>query len=55
MEQREEVLSVMPNAAPDNVSSSVSVTHQGNITEDELCIDCEVRDPEGVECGERAN
>ena len=55
MEQREEVLSVMPNAAPDNVSSSVSVTHQGNITEDELCIDSEVRNPEGVECGERAN
>ena len=37
------------------MGSRVSVTCQGNIVEDGLHIDCEARDPEGVECVERAN
>ena len=28
------------------------VTHQGGIVEDGLQVDCEARDPEGVECRE---
>ena len=38
-----------------NVGSRVRVTCQGNITEDGLSIDSEVRDPEGVKYRERAN
>ena len=38
-----------------NVSSRVRVTCQGNITEDGLSIDSEVRDPEGVKYRVRAN
>ena len=33
----------------EDVNSSVSITHQVNITEDRLCIECEKRDPAGVE------
>ena len=39
----------------EDVNRTVSVTHQGNMTESGLCTEGEVRDPEGVECGERAN
>ena len=35
-----------------DVNPWVSVTHQGNITDYGLHIECEVRDPEGVECEE---
>ena len=35
-----------------DVNPWVSVTHQGNIAYNGLHIECEVRDPEGVECGE---
>ena len=38
-----------------DVNLKVSVTHQGNIAEDGLCIECEARDPEGVERTERPN
>ena len=38
-----------------DVNPWVSVTHQGNIAYNGLHIECEVRDPEGVECEERAN
>ena len=38
-----------------DVNPRVSVTCQGNITEDGLHIECEVRDPEGLEYGERAS
>ena len=38
-----------------DINPRVSVTLQGNITEDGLCIECEAADPEGVECGERVN
>ena len=38
-----------------DVGQRFSVTHQRHITEDGLHIECEVRDPEGVDCGERAN
>ena len=37
------------------VNPRVSVTHEGNVEDDGLCIECEVRDPEGPECGEIAN
>ena len=35
-----------------DVNPWVSVTHQGNITDYGLHIECEVRDPQGVECEE---
>ena len=38
-----------------DVNPWVSVTHQGNIAYDGLHIECEVRDPEGLEYGERAS
>ena len=32
----------------------VSVTHHGNISKGDLCVDCKARGPEGVECREGA-
>ena len=38
-----------------DVNPRVSAACQGNITEDGLHIECEARDPEGLECGQRAS